>query len=286
MVKSHLPVWMRYSFSIPKILLPVRLTALTFLVGCSHPGFRHPVPPKTSSVYKVVAVGAVGKRYVDETYTMAFEKSGPSEWTIRTLESSGTIEAAGLASTYDSKAPKSTDPWPATIQFALSSAPARIRFNETFRPEQMVSVKEWKVAAWNNIRQVGLPDSAQKSVEAMLAPEDFVQNLLRDFPGIPHRSGTWDHEVTIAGLTIPTQPTCTRTRGKGVTKWTCQSNIPKAGNDRGKLFDITATTELEVDNKGLLSHTFTYDAVLVRGSSAGQVSHHPAAGKRRVQRLP
>ena len=101
-----------------------------------------------------------------------------------------------------------------------------------------------------------------------------MQNLLPGLSGIPHHSGTWDHEVTIAGLTIPRN--LHAHAWERVTKWTCQQHT-EGRNDRGKLFDITATTELEVDNKGLLSHTFTYDAVLVRGSSAAGLAALPQA---------
>ena len=90
MVKSS-SVWMRY-FSIPKILLPVRLTALTFLVGCSHPGFRHPVPLRHLACTKSLR-GCSGKRYVDKPTLWHSKKAGPRSG-LSTLESSGTIEAA------------------------------------------------------------------------------------------------------------------------------------------------------------------------------------------------
>lgn len=266
--------------------MPLLLTPLTFFAGCSHVGFHRPVPPKHAAQFKVVAVGAVGKRYVEETYTLSFENKGKTEWTIHTVQSSGTIEAAGLSSSYDSSIPKSSDPWPATIQFALGNAPATIQFDAQFRPSKMTDPDQWKTAAWDNIRSVGLPDSAQTSVEAMLRPEDFVQNLVRDFPGAPDKKGQWAHPLTIAGLTVPVLEECQKERRKGSTRWRCTTEIPEGGTERGRLFDIKTETELEIDRNGLVKHTFSYDAVLVRASSSGQLSHHPVAGKRRVQRLP
>ena len=120
----------------------------------------------------------------------------------------------------------------------------------------------------------------------MLKPKDFTHNLARDFPGSPEKNGQWVHDVTIAGITFEVSDSCHRAQSKGRTEWSCKSDIAEAGNQRGRLFDIKMVTEIDLDRHGLFRHTFTYDAVLVRASSGGQLSHHAAAGKRQVQRLP
>ena len=193
--------------------------------------------------------------------------------------------AADWSIKYDSNAPKNSDPWPASIQFAVSRVPCQFTINEAGTPEDILAIDQWKESAWLSVKELGLPDVAKKSVHAMVEPQSMLRGIVRDFPGTPPKKDMWERTIQIAGLSVAVKQSCQFQRDKQLRIWQCKGTLPQGGTQKGQVLDVNMLTVITADRHGLIEHTFSYDGVLVRASTSGALSHHAIAGKRKVKRV-
>jgi len=261
----------------PALLLALALTACARTPPAT-------TAPRKSTVYDVVVMVASAERQVESVYTLAADPIGPGVWVFTTLSSAGAWSEEGTVLNFDSAQPKRSDPWPVTLQHAISAVPATYQMDERGAPVAILSAEIWKKAAVDVVYGLDLPVQALGAGEALLDPEGMVEDLRRNFPGAPS-SATWERSERIAGFKATRRAQCAQRSDAGVLTWTCEGEVIGPAEGPARLTDVSSTTWIAIDRWGLRRLETTYSGTLVMLGPGGHgVLDRPIAGKRLVQR--
>lgn len=240
-----------------------------------------------ASIYRVGVVAASGPRTVTSIYTLrVVPRAEERAWAFMTEAAEGSWEEGAAAITWSSEQPKASDPWPVTMQHAISTVPAPIRLDARGRPAELLETPSWKAAARQAVAATDLPEQALSSSEALVDPDGLLRDLARNFPGTPGADGSWVRTETIAGLPATRIETCTSERSGGATTWTCAGRIEGPTDGNARLVDATSSSVLVVDREGLRSLDHRYEGTLVVLAPDGERALDRAvAGRRKVLRV-
>jgi len=258
--------------------------ALVVAMGCAKVPPDTVLPRNGISLYDVAVVAASGQRTLTAVYLLEAVPDDEGVWTIRTLHTEGTWEEGGEKLSYDSDAPAPEDPWPLSLQHAVASVPALVRFTEDGVPVGLVEEEGWRLASLKAMQALELPSQAMASGEALLDPGGLVRDLQRNFPGMPPE-GVWVRDESIAGLPSQRIESCEATAEGRRRVWRCTGEVegPKAGPAR--LHQMETSTQVVMDRRGLVSLEGTYSGTLVMLDESGtNVVDRPVAGRRLVVR--
>jgi len=259
------------------------LLLVALLTGCTKIPPAGPAPNRAFDYDVVVLVASAG-REVESIYELQAEPATDGVWIFTTNRSHGSWSEDGARATFDSDAPKRSDPWPVTLQHAISAVPTAYQFDSRGAPRAILDPKEWKKAALGAIYGLDLPVEAMAAGEQLLHPRGLVKDLVRDFPGTPPE-GQWRRTERIAGLSTTRSELCLATRQGAVETWECVGQIEGPTDGSARLHEVASTTTIEVDRHGLKRLESTYSGTLVMLGPGGEgVLDRPIAGKRLVQR--
>jgi len=240
--------------------------------------------PRKPALYDVVVMAASSDRQVESIYVLAVEPIGPGVGVFTTLESTGSWTEEGSVAQFDSARPQRSDPWPVTLQHAISGVPATYQMDAYGGPVALLSEDAWKASAVEVIYGLDLPVQALASGEALLDPEGMVMDLRRNFPGAP-TDDLWERDERIAGFPAKRSEQCVRREEAGVLSWSCEGEVMGPLEGPARLQDVSSTTWIAVDRWGLRRLETTYSGTLVMlGPGDRGVLDRPIAGKRLVQR--
>ncbi|MFT7518757.1 MAG: hypothetical protein ACI9MC_000889 [Kiritimatiellia bacterium] len=238
------------------------------------------------ATYRVGVAVASGNRSVTSVYTLQVAPVGDDTWSFATIHTEGSVETAHSALTYNSARPTSADPWPLTLQHAISTVPAAVRLDDSGRPAELLKADAWRSAGRIAAEKTELPTQAKQSATSLLDTHGYLRDLCRNFPGTPPVDSTWTREEDVAGLPVRRIETCTQIEEGRVTTWTCEGHIEGPTEGGSRLVDAKSTTTLRVDKHGMIDLHTTYEGTLVRMSLDGErVLDSPVAGQRKVVRV-
>ncbi len=259
------------------------LLILIVLAGCAKIPPAGP-SPRNAALYDVVVAVASAERQLESVYELEVEPAFDGVWIFTTTRSHGSWEEGGALATFDSEEPSKSDPWPVTLQHAISGVPTAFELEEGGAAVALMDPKQWKKDALGAIYRLDLPVEAMVAGEALLHPQGLVADLVRNFPGTPPE-GEWRRNERIAGLTAARVEQCTPSRRGGLEIWQCAGTVEGPEEGPARLHEVASTTMIEVDRHGLKRLETTYSGTLVMLGPAGQgVLDRPIAGKRLVQR--
>lgn len=252
------------------------MLALLLLAGCPHGGLDALPPEGRASRYEVAVATAVADRAATSIHTLELEPLDDRVWTVRTVRTEGTWEDGPQQIRFDSQDPRVTDPWPLTLQHAVASVPAAVRFSPDGVPAELVAPDAWRDRARRTLQALDLPPQALASGESLLDPAGLLRDLKRTFTGMPEAQ--WVREETVAGVTARRVESCTP-EGRG---WRCVGRVEAEG---GLLHDTRSETRLVFDGRGLVELESSYAGTLLLVGSDGVVrADRPVAGRRWVVR--
>jgi hypothetical protein len=267
-------------------LLPPALPLALVLSACASGPLEALPDDRRPSTYRVGVAAASGDRTVTSIYTLRVVPRRDDVWAFTTTDAEGSWEEGAAAITWDSDQPQGSDPWPITLQHAISSIPAPIQMGPRGAPERLVDPETWRSAARQALEDTDLPPAAVASGASLVDPEGVVRDLRRNFPGLPPEEGPWIRDETIAGVSARRVEACRRERSRGRTTWTCQGRVEGPTEGAARLVDATSSTTLVVDRRGLSSLEYSYDGTLVVLAPDGQQALDRAvAGRRKVVRI-
>lgn len=256
-----------------------------FLAGCTKARPLALPDAREVSLYKVGVVAASGSRTVTGVYTVRAVPKGRNTFAFVTEHGEGTWEEGSAGLTWDSASPKRIDPWPLTLQHAISTVPAEIEVDESGRLLALRSPEAWSRAARAAIESTDVPPQARASAEALVDPDGVVRDLRRSFPGRPATGASWERTETLAGLEVTRIETCAESQQDRRTTWSCEGTLQGPTDGNARLVDGTSRTVVVVDARGLVEMTAAYTGTLVVLSPDGrQALDRPIAGKRMVVR--
>lgn len=261
---------------------PLALLLTLALAGCPH---GSPVaPPRGTTTWDVAVVASSSARVVTSVYAIEARSSGPGVLAFRTLHSEGSWEERGSALVFDSDQPRGSDPWPLSLQHAVSSVPARVRLDETGAPLELVDEAGWREAALEAVEGLNLPPQAAPSAAALVDPQGLVRDLRRSFPGLPPVEASWTRSEVLAGVPAQRVERCAETHDGSTRTWTCTGEV-QGTSDRVRLDQTTTTTVLEADAQGLLRYESTYEGFVVLMDPDGhEAVRRAVVGRRLVSR--
>lgn len=248
------------------------------LSGCIH----GPVPSigRRTTTWDVAVVAATGERQLEAFYVLETEPVGHDRWQVATTHTRGAWTEYGETSRFDSDAPTSRDPWPLTLEHLVAAVPAEVEVHDG-RPTALVDPEKWVDQARSALYGSSLPNEAMAAGDRLIDPEGLLVDLDRTFPGLPPM-GRWERTDRIAGLQVQRIEDCTYER----PKWSCAGTATTTSSLSGaKLFEVTTTTAVVADARGLVWMESGYTGTLVTLAPDGRdVVDRPIAGVRRVQR--
>lgn len=247
------------------------------LAACVHAG---PTPSMggRARTWDVVVVAATGDRQLEATYVLETEPLGRERWRIATTHTRGAWIEHGETSTFDSEAPTTRDPWPLTLEHIVASVPAEVEVKDG-RPTALVDPDGWVDRARSALYGSTLPSEALPAGDRLIDPEGLLVDLDRTFPGRPP-VGQWERGDRIAGLPVQRTEACTWQK----PQWTC-AGVATTTAPGAKLFEVSTTTTLVADRRGLVWMETGYSGTLVTLAPDGRdIVDRPIAGVRRVQR--
>ncbi|MBT3224196.1 MAG: hypothetical protein HN348_34445, partial [Proteobacteria bacterium] len=129
------------------------------------------LPAKMPATYDVAVANATGAKMVTSIYTLQTEPihchlRGLRAWRIWTTHSEGSWEEPGEALNFNSDTPKGSDPWPLTLQHAISTVPVAIVFAEG-APTNLIDEPDWRIRINQTLDKLGLPEQARSTREAL-----------------------------------------------------------------------------------------------------------------------
>jgi hypothetical protein len=232
----------------------------------------------------VAVAVAVGERLATSVYRLRTETMDDGVWVFTTLRSEGTWEEPTTALYFDSDAPRRADPWPLTLQHAISSVPAAVRLDSRGAPLELVDAVGWEHSCAEAIAAVGLPSQSGPAGTALVDTEGYLADLRRNFPGMPPRDEVWTRRESVAGLAATREEECEVDRAAGVSTIRCVGEI-RGDDGRVALTEGEARTTVVLDRAGLLLLESEYEATLtIRDQAGGLQLADAAAGRRLVQR--
>ena len=159
------------------------IALLLLLVGCAKSPPRALPDAAAPTVYKVGVVAASGSRTVTGVYTVRAIPRSRTSWSFVTDHGEGTWEEGTASLAWNSASPTRIDPWPLTLQHAISTVPAEVEVDEMGRLTAMRAEDSWARAARAAVESTDVPPQAQASAEALIDPKGVVRDLRRSFPG-------------------------------------------------------------------------------------------------------
>lgn len=260
-------------------VLPV-LPVIAALAGCLRAGPPADALGRRAATWEVDVLVAAGDRSIEAHYTLRSERAGGDRWRLSTVRTAGTWTDANGAQAFDSAVPSPADPWPLTLQHAISEVPVEVRV-ERGRPVALADPAAWQEAARAAVYAAPVPGAALASGEALVDPEGLLDDLARTFPGLPPAAGPWVRAERIAGVDAVRTETCAAD-GAG---WRCEGVAEAAEGSSGKLFEVGTTTEVRVEGRDVVAVTSRYSGTLVTlAPGGGGVEDQPIAGIRSVRR--
>ena len=242
------------------------------------------LPAKAPATYDVAVANATGAKTVTSIYTLQTERISKTAWRIWTVHSEGTWEEPGEALTFDSAAPKGSDPWPLTLQHAISTVPVTIAF-AAGAPTTLLDEADWRIRVDQALDKLGLPEQARSTREALIDPDGVLADLRRNFPGTPNGTEKWTRFERIAGVKARRSETCSETHENKQTIWHCEGVVQGPEDGAARLMETTSSSTLVIDQLGLVSLEGTYSGTLVMlADDESAVIDRPIAGRRFVSR--
>ncbi|MEZ4237769.1 MAG: hypothetical protein R3F59_16805 [Myxococcota bacterium] len=256
------------------------MIALLVVAGCARGGLHSPALPRAPQRWEVDVLSAVGPRTLEAHYALCTERTGRDRWRFRTLRTRGEwLDHSGRA-TYDSDAPQPADPWPLTLQHAVSAVPADVVVEEG-RPVSLVDADAWRSAAHAAIYAAPVPAEALVVGDQLVDPEGLVDDLARTFPGVPAEAGAWERRERLGGVEAVVREDC----APADDGWACTGAAEAAPGAEAKLFEVATSAAVAVDRQGLASLTSRYTGTLVTLAPGGHgVADQPISGIRSVRR--
>jgi hypothetical protein len=258
--------------------------AIAVVTACARVPPDTALPRSEASLYDVAVAVASGERTVTSVYLLEVVPDGDRVWTVRTVHTEGTWEEGGESFTFDSDEPRPEDPWPLSLQHAVASVPAAVRFTEDGVPVGLVEEEGWRMAGLKAMQALQLPSQAMSAGDALLDPGGLVRDLQRNFPGMPPE-GMWVRDESIVGLPSQRIESCEATTERRRAVWRCEGEVegPKTGSAR--LHQVESSSVVVMDGRGLLSLEGTFSGTVVMLDESGtDLVDRPVAGRRLVVR--